>query len=410
MKILLIHVCFSESFQTGINPIVFGTYETLKKQGHEVYIFAGDAKPYYDESYEYSKYFTKSATAIPKKNKLTHLKVLLNSSYNIQARKNLEKMLNEIKPDIVHIHTTLDISFSVLKPIKKRKIPVIYTFHDTGLLCPALFNTDTINCIKCKGFNVLPCTIQKCVNGSFIKSICFSFKALMERYLGAFRDIDRYITVSEATKNCLSNYNIDEKKINVLPNFISKNLMVSPSENQESKYFFYAGGIHKIKGIYTLLKAIKYLPKEIEFHIAGTGNYDDLKNFIEDNKLNNIKFLGQLTKEQMQEEYKNCISVIMPSEWFETFGMINVEAAIYAKPSISSNIGGLSEVVENNKTGLIFEPKNVEQLKECILKYWNNRELVIEHGKNAREKVLREYNEDVYFEKLLKIYEDVLKI
>ena len=111
----------------------------------------------------------------------------------------------------------------------------------------------------------------------------------------------------------------------------------------------------------------------------------------------------------MQEEYKNCIAVIMPSEIFETFGMVNIEAAIYGKPSISSNIGGLPDVVEDGKTGQIFEPKNVKQLKECILKYWNNRDLAIEHGKNAREKALTQYNEDLYFEKLMKIYEEVLE-
>ena len=114
------------------------------------------------------------------------------------------------------------------------------------------------------------------------------------------------------------------------------------------------------------------------------------------------------TKEQMQDEYKNCISVIMPSECFETFGMINIEAAIWGKPSISSNIGGLPDVVEHNKTGLIFEPTNIEQLQESILKYWKERDLAIEHGKNAREKALREYNEDKYFKKLIKIYEDLI--
>ena len=69
----------------------------------------------------------------------------------------------------------------------------------------------------------------------------------------------------------------------------------------------------------------------------------------------------------------------------------------------------LSDVVEDNRTGLLFEPQNTEQLKECILKYWNNRDLVAEHGRTAREKVISQYSEDLYFKKLLEIYKEVLQ-
>lgn len=71
-----------------------------------------------------------------------------------------------------------------------------------------------------------------------------------------------------------------------------------------------------------------------------------------------------------------------------------------AKPVIASNIGGIPEQVEHNKTGLLFEPGNVEQLKECILKYWNNPQLVIEHGKNGYQKAITQYTEDRYYKEL----------
>ena len=232
----------------------------------------------------------------------------------------------------------------------------------------------------------------------------------MDRFHGSQRDIDLYLAVSEATKQYLIKSGLKEDKIKVLPNFVDK-LTMDRGLNTEIKggnYFFYAGGVAEIKGLYTLLETMKQLPKEIQLHIAGSGDYVKIEEFIKENNLENIKILGALTKEQMQEEYKNCIAVLMPSELFESFGMINVEGAVWGKPSISSNIGGLSNVVENEKTGLIFEPKNIEQLNECMLKYWNNRDLALQHGRAAREKVLTQYSEDVYFEKLKKIYKEVI--
>lgn len=414
LKILLVHTYFTNEYPIGINPIVFGTYETLKKHGHDVYIFAVNIQPYIEKNYPYTKYFPKASSFwANRKNLFSQIDFLFKNLYNIEAKNKLSKMLDEVKPDLVHIHSIADLSFSILQPIKNRNIPIIYTIHDIGLFCPAHAFVGTNYCYRCKRLNVFSCVTKQCFGKDFLKSIAYSTRAFFERSLGAFKYIDLYLPVSNAVKDYMIKMGIEESKIKVLPNFVDKSNIESEETkhtNKQFNYFFYAGGyLQKTKGVFTLLETAKILPKEIEFHIAGSGNFQDLETFIKENNLNNIKLLGKLTKTKMNEEFKNCISVIMPSEYFETFGMINIEAAIYGKPSISSNIGGLPEVVENNKTGLIFEPQNVEQLKQCILTYWNNRDLVTEHGKKAKEKVLKEYNEDLYLERLLNIYNEVIK-
>ncbi len=409
MKILLIHMYFSDKYYTGVNPIVYGTYRTLNDEENEIYVYAHTVEPYIDENYKYTKFFPKSTFIWDVEKTPENIKTYRkNLIYNAEAERNLDKLLDEIKPDIVHIHTTWNMSFSILKPIKKRKIPVIFTVHDIQIFCPTIFSAGLNYCNSCRGYNTLPCILKKC-KGTYPKSVFYSFKSFTERFLGSQRDINLYIAVSEATKQYVLKSGIKEDKIKVLPNFINKET-VREAQNIKPVYgdfFFYAGGAGKMKGIETLLKAIQSLPRDIKLHIAGGGDYERIEEFIKNNDLKNVKILGPLTREQMQEEYKNCLCVMMPSECFETFGMINVEGAIYSKPSISSNVGGLPDVVEDGKTGLIFEPQNIEQLKECILKYWNNKNLVLEHGRNAREKVLRKYDEDLYFEKLMKIYKEV---
>ena len=88
--------------------------------------------------------------------------------------------------------------------------------------------------------------------------------------------------------------------------------------------------------------------------------------------------------------------------------MTNIESFINGKPVIASNIGGIPEIVEDNINGLLFEPGNIEELKNCILKYWNNPELSVQHGKNGYQKAITQYTEDKYYNELIKIYEEVL--
>ena len=411
MKILLVHIYYTNR-SSGASAIVYSTFDSLKKSGHEPYIFATDAKPYYDENYPYIKYFPRNKDSWNNASLFDYCKKQLKKIYNKEASDNLAKMLDEVKPDIVHIHTVWELSYSIIKPIKDRHIPIIYTAHDPQICCPAIFDVGTKYCTNCQGLNSFPCIQKKCANGNFVISLYTAIKSFIDRLLFPISVIDKIITPSQATMDYMCQFGIPKDKFVVLDNFIPKEMIKELPNYSDKNYFLFAGGIHKQKGVYTLIRAMNELPRDIELHIAGESTvqeeYDDINNYIKNNNLQNVKFLGRLSKEQMQEEYKNCISVIMPSEWFETFGMINIEAAIYGKPSISSNIGGLSDVVEDGKTGLIFEPKNVEQLKKCILKYWNNRDLAIEHGKAARKKALREYNEDLYFERLIKIYKEVI--
>ena len=157
---------------------------------------------------------------------------------------------------------------------------------------------------------------------------------------------------------------------------------------------------------------MKDLPGDINLRIIGKeehkGQEEILKQYAKENHLDNVKFCGFKNRKEIKEEYQNCIASILPSTAFESFGLTTIEAAINGKPSIASNIGGIPEIVEHNKTGLLFEPRNTEQLKECILTYWNNPDLVKEHGENAYKKAIEKYTEERYYKETANMYRMVL--
>lgn len=406
MKILIENEIFKH--QGGSETIAIHTFEALKKRGHEVYFFATKTDNYYIDNYEYLKYFPKNVYSFK-----NYIKNPLAYYWNFEAAKLLKKMLIEIKPDIVHFN--LLISPSIIKTCYDMGIPSVMTAHVPAPFCPAstsmLNNKYYCDDFKCKNGNYWHCIRNLCKNNSLEASIRKSLLSYIYKLSDSYNKIDYFICPSNALKNIIqsTNIGIDKDKVITINNFLSEDeCRIKPSYNNKG-YFLYIGRLVEEKGVHYLLEAMKDLPKNIEVHIVGTGKDENkLKNLAIEYNLDNVKFLGFKNREEIKEEYQNCIALIVPSNWFEIFGMINIEAFINGKPVIASNIGGIPEIVEDNKTGLLFEPGNVEQLKECILKYWNNPELVVAHGKKAYQKAITKYSEDKYCRELIEIYEKAI--
>ena len=395
--------------QAGTEVISTGTFNILKKQGHDVYYYAFDKKPYHIENYEYSKYF-------PKNNMSTnaYVKNPLKYYWNYEAAKNLENLIDEINPEIIHIHSLM--SPSILKICKKKRIPTIMTLHMMPSQCPAtqfLYqNKKLCKDFKCKNGNYWNCIFNKCGNNSIERSIRKSLLSYFYDKTNAYSDIKYFICPSNALRDYvkLSNITQDKDKIITINNFLTDEELKTIPNYSNKGYFLYLGRLSKEKGVHYLIEAMKGLPQKIEIHIVGKGSEENsLKKYAEANNLDNIKFLGFKNREEIKEEYQNCIATILPCNWFENFPTTNMESFINGKPVIASNIGGIPEQVEHNKTGLLFEPANVEHLKECILTYWNNPELVKEHGRNGYEKAKTKYTEERYYKELMQVYKNILK-
>ena len=404
MKILIIHPFFTAEGARGSEIIAQDTYKILKKNNHEVFYFATNKKPYIEKT-EWTKYFP------------TFNKHFAPQNYwNFEAKCNLEKMLEYVKPDIVHVHVTGQLTYSILQPILHKKIPVVMTVHDVGIVCPARYAWDKKNkiyCNKCKNLNVLPCIIQNCIlSKKRISSFNVALTNFLEKVSGYNKKINKFITPSQALANYITSKDIPLQKIEIIPNFINNEFMQKISNcNNEQNYFLYVGTLADYKGVDTLLNAIKNLPKEIPFKIVGSGFQEDkYKQFVQDNHLSNVEFLGNLNREDIIKYYKNCISTVVPSACFDNFPTAILECFIFAKPTIGSNLGGIQEQIDNNINGLLFDSGNAEQLMECILTYWNNKSLAIQHGENAYKKAIKLYMADVYYKKVVKVYEEVLNV
>ena len=407
MKIIIENEIFKH--QGGTETIAIHTYEMLKRNGHDVYFFATDRAPYYEKNYKYSKYFPRFVYSTK-----DYLKNPIAYYWNFEAAKNLEKMIDEIKPDLIHFN--LLISPSVLDVCRRKNIPAVMTLHVPAPPCPAstMQIGDKTYCksFNCKNGNYWHCILNKCKNKSLENSVRKALLSYVYKISNSYRAINKLICCSNALREyCLqTNIGLDKNNIVTINNFLSDDELKTIPNYANKGYFLYIGRLSPEKGVHYLLEAMRDLPKEIKLKIAGSGTKESkLKKYVKENNLYNVEFLGFKNREEIKELYQNCITTILPCNWFEIFGMTNIESFINGKPVIASNIGGIPEIVESGVNGLLFEPGNVEQLKECILKYWNNPDLVVEHGKNGYQKASTQYTEKRYYNELIEVYNDVLQ-
>jgi glycosyltransferase involved in cell wall biosynthesis len=115
--------------------------------------------------------------------------------------------------------------------------------------------------------------------------------------------------------------------------------------------------------------------------------------------------VGALERQELSEFYLKAKLVVVPSLCLETFCLVAAEAMSYGLPVIASGIGSLAELVENGINGFLFEPGNGIDLAKKIRTLWNSPELCQQMGEAGRKKALLEYTEDIYYKRLIKVYQ-----
>ncbi|MEW5989674.1 MAG: glycosyltransferase family 4 protein, partial [Chloroflexota bacterium] len=169
------------------------------------------------------------------------------------------------------------------------------------------------------------------------------------------------------------------------------------------RVFLFAGRLEEEKGLRVLLSAAAQLP-HISIAIAGDG---PLRSLVEATKLPNVVYLGQLTAAELAQWRGRGRALVMPSIWYEVFGMSALEAMSEGLPVIASRIGALPELVEHEQTGLLIEPGNAQALAAAILRLWQDETLAHRLGAAGREKAQIHYSPERYMISLMALFESV---
>jgi len=323
--------------------------------------------------------------------------------YSRSAKKAVSLILRTEHPDVIHVHNLYPlISPSVLVACREAGVPVVMRCPDYRLICPTrwFFSQGRI-CEACTGGHEYWCILKNC-RKNLSESIAYALRCMTARKFRFFQDnITCYVPPTEFVKNRLVEAGFPEERITVLPNVVS--IPDSAVDPGNGCYIAYAGRISPEKGIETFLASAR----RTGLPVSLAGDHSQMPDLLR-TAPTNAQFIGYLSRDQLVAFYRNARFLVVPSICFEAFGLVAAEAMSHGLPVIASRIGGLPEVVQDGITGLLFEPGKVEELADKMKQLWGNPTLCRKMGQAGREKVIREYNEDVYYERLMTVYDRAL--
>jgi glycosyltransferase involved in cell wall biosynthesis len=321
--------------------------------------------------------------------------------YSFSSRQTMRALLTAHPPDAINVHNLFPlISPSVLSVCRQAGVPIVMTLHNYRLSCPTgMHMVHGQICERCAGGKEQWCLFRNC-EGSVPKSLGYTLRNLIARTLRLYADnVALYMVFTRFHRERLISEGVPSERVVVLPN------TVIPETTADSyplgDYVAFVGRISPEKGIETLLFAARHC-RDIPFKIAGSSEWMP---HLAGAASKNVVFLGHLTGMELRNFYRSARMLVMPSVWFETFGMSLVEAMVWRKPTIVSRIGALTEIIEEGVTGLAVRPGGAEELSEKIRYLWERPALCRQMGKAGQEKALREYSPAQYYERLLAVYE-----
>jgi len=293
------------------------------------------------------------------------------------------KIYKDFQFDLIHAHVALPDGYAGMLLAERYKKPLIITIHGQD------FQQTIYRNKKCRE-NVK-------------KVISFSKKTI--------------VVSNKLARISRKELGIAPDKIIIVPNGVDLNNIhyhrdILFERYKDKKIILSISTLRKIKGIDLNLFAIKKLKekhKNLIYLIIGDGEErDSLESLVK--KLNiedSVQFLGLLPHKEAMEYLSICDVFSLPS-WDEGFGVTYLEAAVYGKPVVACQGQGIDGVLENNKTGFLVKPRDINDLMKTLDFLLSNQAQARKVGEKAKKIVLENYTWKHIIPKLIKIYEEAL--
>ncbi|MEM6252982.1 MAG: glycosyltransferase family 4 protein [Cyanobacteria bacterium P01_D01_bin.156] len=336
------------------------------------------------------------------------------TTWNENAHDQVRAKLQAMQADLLHVQNFFPlISPSVHQAAHNLDVPTVQHLRNFRLGClnAYLYRKEQV-CEDCVGRNPWRGMVRRCYRNSLPASTSLWQMLSFHRWRQTWeKDVDIFITPSHFAAQKLIEIGIPAEKLHVKPNFI-----FDPLDNEEIQplpeqpTFLFAGRLSKEKGAMILLKAWQFVNEpDWHLHIVGDGpERVILETFCHENGLANVHFQGRLTIAQVINFIQKSSAVLVPSQWYETFGRIVIESLACGRPVICSNLGALTELVLDAENGFLVEPQNIQKWTECIRWFGMNSSALEHMGIRGRSMYLNKFTPSKNYQQLEAIYKQVL--
>ena len=360
MKILIVNTLYYPNIVGGAERSVQFLAENFVKAGHEIVVVSATPEPgcHTDVINDVKTYYVgiKNLYWPFAKSKPKWLKPLwqIIDAYNPFMAREIDRILEIEHPDLVHTNNLSCFSTAVWTVVKKRGLPLVHTLRDYYALCPdsSMYRKGQ-NCDKpcwsCRLYSLSKHRTSRCVD-----TVVGNSRFILDKHL----QFSLFPNAQQA----------------VVFNAYENSDFIAPQSSHETLRLGFIGRLRGVKGIEKLLTAVSQLPSDkLELIVAGSGT-DRYEKKLKQISGKNVRFVGFVAP----EDFFGQIDVLVaPSLWHEPLPRTVFEAYAYGIPVIGASRGGIPELMEEGRTGFLFNPDNTEELVHVITKFLTDPKLSI---------------------------------
>jgi glycosyltransferase involved in cell wall biosynthesis len=389
MRVLLVHNRYGSSAPSGENVVVDAERRMLERAGHEVALFGRDSDAVRARGVRGA---IEAAVLVP---------------WNPATGRAVRDAVEAFRPDVVHVHNTFPlISPSVFHAIGTR-VPRVLTLHNYRLVCAAAIPMrEGRVCTECiDRRSVRPALVHGCYRESRVATAPLAAGIALHRTLGTWdRQVEAFVALTAFQRDLMVAAGLPAARVHVKPNFFEGDPVPLPWAGRDEAVV-YAGRLSTEKGVDALVEAwLRWGPAAPELRIVGDGSLRaSLEAAAARRPEVRIRFLGRLSPVCTAAQIARARLLVLPSVWFETFGMVLCEAFAFGTPVAVSDLGALPSVMTPGVSGVTFEPGRPDALLATVRAAWSDGRLE-RMSSGARAEFERRYTEQGNLEQLLAIY------
>ena len=385
MNILVVHNRYA--FAGGEDEACATEVELLRKHGHNVVVYAQDNR------------LIKSAKP---------WSIGIRSVWSGTDHAAVRQLISKNKIELMSVHNFFPlVSPSIYYAARSEGIPVVQTLHNYRLLCPAAtFLREGKICEDCLGKAIpWPALIHKCYRGSRTQTGSVVAMITAHRILGTWRSlVDYYIALTPFMRDKFVAGGFPAERIVVKPNSV-EDTGVGSGHNDD---FLFVGRLSEEKGAAVLLRAWKTAKTSRKLKIVGTGP-DEMNLRAMAVGLPNIEFLGQVSAERVRAEMAGAAALVFPSIWYEGLSRVVIEAFSKGTPILASDLGPISTIVTDGRTGMLFRAGDSADLAAKLAAFPSTETALAKLRRFSRDEFERSYSSEVVYSNLKGIYQLALR-
>jgi len=336
--------------------------------------------------------------------KSSQLTIARQAIWNSDWGQKIRQKVDEVKPDVFHVHNFFPMmSPAVHWAAHGKGVGVVQTLHNYRLGClNGMYMREGRICMDCFGKLPVKGVVKKCYRNSRAGSAVVLGMVGFHRMVKTWQtQVDVFICHTESTRRLHVGAGVPTEKLMTKPTVLHPDPGFSPGGGD---YCMFAGRFSPEKGITSLLKAWQLAPDLPNLILAGGGPLEpEIREIAAHDP--RIKLTGHLQKPEVTELMRNAKALIFPSEWYEPFGLVILEAIACGTPVVSSEIGAPRDILGEGPHAEYFEMGVPDEIAAATRRILDESVPMPIRRQSARARFVSDFSTIANMTRLAEIYD-----